>query len=78
MESRAPRSSCPLTGTARDGGSPESAPCLSPVEDRPKKSVRMTARDGRDNGNAQPLPQPQSHAVPEAESQEPVSEGIHE
>ena len=38
----------------------------------------VTARDRRENATPQPFPPAQSHAEPEAHSQKPVSEGIHE
>jgi sRNA-binding protein len=44
-----------------------------PQRDRP-----LPTRDRRDNGNPQPSPPAQSDTIPEAASQEPVSEGIHE
>jgi ProP effector len=44
----------------------------APQQDRP-----VTARDRRDTGNPQPSLPVQSDALPEAESKEPVSEGIH-
>jgi ProP effector len=44
----------------------------------PQRYRPVTARDGRDNGTPQPLPQPQSNVLPEAEPQERVSEGTHE
>jgi sRNA-binding protein len=37
----------------------------------------LTGRDGSDNGNHQLLPPAQRDARPEAESQEPVSAGVH-